>query len=179
MKHRFRTLKLVCVVGFLAVSLGLAQQSKTQTPGTTTDAQSPSKALAPISWLVGEWHATATPPNGKPVQIDNRVYWSETRTAIFFLTKFDGEPHYSGMYAYDPARKQIGFWYVDVDGNFTQGTAEYEGEQLVHKFTTSKVDGTSNTLSSIIEKKSDIFYHWKVLRGTDPKPLVELDYSKK
>lgn len=147
-------------------------------------AQTPQKSsanpLAAIEWTVGDWHATATPHNGKPVQIDNHIYWSETHTAIFFLTRFDGEPHYSGMYAYDPERRQIAFWYVDSDGNFTRGVARTEGKRLVQEFTGTKTDGTQESLKSYLDPNAGgSSYHWQVLRGDNPKPLIELDYMKK
>ncbi len=147
-------------------------------------AQQPAKPttnqLQPIEWLIGDWHATATPPEGKPVQVDNHIYWSETHTAIFFLTRFDGQPHYSGMYAYDTDRKQIAFWYVDVDGNFTQGVCKTDGTRLMQEFTTARVDGQKSTLRSILEPTADkSSYRWQVLRGEDPKPLIELTYTRK
>ncbi len=77
------------------------------------------------------------------IEIDNHIYWSETQAAIFFLTKFNGQPHYSGMYAYNPAQKRIGFWYVDGDWQFTQGTATSAGNRLLLKFELQKADGTN------------------------------------
>jgi hypothetical protein len=150
----------------------------------TVFAQAPADAtanpLAPMQWIVGDWHATAAPPNGKPTQIDNHIYWSETRTAIFFLTRFNGEPHYSGMYAFDTDRKQIAFWYVDKDGNFTQGVARPDGKRLVQEFTVAGADGKKQTLRSFIDRNADDSgYHWQVLRGEEPKPLIELDYTRK
>ena len=136
--------------------------------------------LAPIEWTVGDWHATAKAPNGSSTEIDNHIYWSETHTAIFFLTKFNGQPHYSGMYAYDTERKQIAFWYVDTDGNFTQGVARSEGKRLLQEFTGTKTDGTQQTLKSYLDPAADgSSYHWQVLSGDNPKPLIELDYTKK
>ncbi len=151
--------------------------------GVTMLAQSPknpANPLEPIAWTVGDWHATATPPDGRPVQINNHIYWSETRTAIFFLTRFDGQPHYSGMYAYDPGRKQISFWYVDEAGNFTEGVARPEGKRLVQDFTGTRADGSQQTLRSYLEPNAEsTSYHWQVLRDDNPKPLIELDYTRK
>ena len=148
-------------------------------------ADSPKTAASPleaIQWLVGDWHAVAKAPDGSVTQIDNHIYWSDTHTAIFFLTKFNGQPHYSGMYAYDPARKQIGFWYVDSEGQFSQGTATPHDMQLVQNFEISKLDGTTSILKSLVQRgPGDASYHWQVFRSdnTSNKPLVELDYIKK
>jgi hypothetical protein len=160
------TLVLVCAAGAVVQ----AQEAAKNAPNP----------LAPIAWVVGDWHATAQPPDGKPVQIDSHIYWSETRTAIFFVTRFDGQPHYSGMYAYDTARKQIAFWYVDSDGNFTQGVARTEGRRMVQEFTGTKTDGTAQSLRSYLDPAADgKSYHWQVLRGDDPRPLIQLDYTRK
>lgn len=140
----------------------------------------PNAPLAPIEWLVGDWHATATPPQGKPVEIDNHIYWSETRTAIFFVTRFDGKPHYSGMYAWDPAAGAIGFWYVDSEGNFTRGTTRAEGNRLAQEFTIARGDGRTESLRSYLDPNADkSIYHWQVLRPGETKPLIELDYRRK
>lgn len=139
----------------------------------------PAAPLAPIEWLEGDWHATAAPPQGKPVEIDNHIYWSETRTAIFFVTRFDGKPHYSGMYAWDPAAGQIGFWYVDAEGSFTKGTSRVEGTRLVQEFTIAHADGKTETLRSYLDPNADkSVYHWQVLRPGETKPLIELDYHR-
>lgn len=148
----------------------------------TSAAQEKKSAIKPINeiaWLVGDWHATATPPTGEPTQIDNHVYWDETHTAIFFLTKFNGQPHYSGMYAYDPGTGQISFWYVDVDGNFTSGTARTRGKRLFQEFSTSKADGSKGQLQSYIDAADGYgSYHWQVLREGNTTPLIELDYTR-
>jgi len=146
------------------------------------EAPKPTAPLTQLQWLIGDWHATAKAPDGTITEIDNHIYWSDTHTAILFVTRFNGEPHYSGMYAYDPARKQIGFWYVDSDGQFTQGTAASEGQRLTQKFEIAKLDGSTSSLISIIERRSgDSAYHWQVFRAseTSGSPLIELEYTKK
>lgn len=144
------------------------------------DPKPAAKPLDSIAWLVGDWHATAAPPNGEKTEIDNHVAWDATGSALTFVTKFNGKPHYSGMYAFDPGAQKIGFWYVDVDGNFTSGTSELNGERLVQNFTTTHKDGSKGTLMSYIDPASDKkSYHWQVLRPGDPKILIELDYVRK
>ena len=135
--------------------------------------------LEPIEFLVGDWHATAAPPNAKPTQIDNHIYWSETHTAICFVTRFNGQPHYFGMYAYDPGMKQIAFWYVDTDGNSTQGTARAKGKRLIQEFTSSHADGKKESLRSFIDRMADDnSYHWQVLREGMAEPLIQLEYTR-
>ncbi len=151
---------------------------------SSASAADPKPAISPlgdIQWLIGDWHATAKAPDGTVTEIDNHIYWSETHTAIFFVTKFNGQPHYSGMYAYDTAHKTIGFWYVDVDGQFTQGTATPNGNRLTQKFEIAKLDGTTSQLTSILERRpGDASYHWQDFLPTDTsKPLIELDYTRK
>ena len=140
----------------------------------------PAVALSPIEFLVGDWHATATPPNGKPTEIDNHIYWSENKAAIYFVTRFNGIPHYSGMYAYDPAEKKIAFWYLDTEGNSTRGTAVMEGNRLRQAFTNSRADGVQERLVSYIDlDASGNRYHWQVQREGATAPLIQLDYTRK
>lgn len=135
--------------------------------------------LSSIEFLVGDWHATAAPPDRKPTEIDNHIYWSENHAAIYFVTRFNGQPHYSGMYAYDPATKEIAFWYVDTDGNSTQGTARAKGKRLIQEFTNSHPDGKQEKLHSFVDRASDDNgYHWQVLREGTTEPLIQLDYKR-
>ncbi len=144
------------------------------------DAKPAENPLAPVAWLVGDWHTTAGPPGEKPTEIDNHIYWSETKTAIFFVTRFNGVPHYSGMYAYDPEAKHVSFWYVDTDGNFSKGTARLDGQRLVQELTIAHPNGNADPLVSYIDRTGgDDKYHWQVLRPGETKPMLELDYTRK
>jgi hypothetical protein len=136
--------------------------------------------LSPIEFLIGDWHATATRPNQPPTEIDSHIYWSENHSAVFFVTRFNGTPHYSGMYAFEPGSKQINFWYLDTDGNSTRGTARVEGKRLIQEFTNSHPDGKQEELLSYIDRSADDkSYHWQVLRVGATEPLIQLDYTRK
>src|SRR6266481_3795682 len=84
--------------------------------------------LTQISWLTGgTWVAEVKDEKGIATRIENRIRWSENGQLIKFITTFithnKPEVHYEGIYAWDPAKKQISFWYTDSDGNLTQGSA--------------------------------------------------------
>lgn len=141
-----------------------------------------SSPLIELQWLVGDWHAVAKSPDGTVTEIDNHISWSETHTAIVFVTRFNGQPQYFGMYAYDPSQRKIGFWYVDSEGQFTRGTATQNGRRVKQEFEIAKADGTTSSLFSLIERgEADRSYHWQVFRSGEDggKPLIELDYVKK
>lgn len=68
------------------------------------------------------------------MRIEKRIRWSDNKHLIKFATTFIShnkpEVDYEGIYAWDPAKKQISFWYTDKDGNLTVGTAALNGETL-------------------------------------------------
>ena len=171
MKSRYLPLLLATVAILLACSALAADVPR--------PAASP---LAPLEWLIGDWQATAVAPGGKATEINSHIFWSETGQSINFVTLFSGQPRYSGFYAWDPARKQIVFWYTSTDGELIQGTATADGHRLLQKFEVAHTDGRTSALSSVIVRQPDATgYHWQVFGPGNPtgKPLIELDYKKK
>jgi hypothetical protein len=64
--------------------------------------------LQAIDWITrGIWTSEFKTPDGKPFIIQTELRWAATGTAIYFQSRFNHEPHYYGMYAYDPGTKQI------------------------------------------------------------------------
>lgn len=84
------------------------------------------------------------------------------------------------MYAYDPAAKQVGFCYVDTEGNFSKGSARLEGQRLVQELTNAHPDGKAEPLISYIDRLGgNDKYHWQVLRPGETKSMIALDYTRK
>lgn len=178
---RIRSLSSSVLVPFILFAPLLAAADPPKAPPAAPAPPAQSSPLAAMQWMIGDWHATAKAPDGSVTQIDNRISWAENRTAIFFVTRFNGVPHYSGMYAWDPERKLVAFWYTDDAGALTQGTARLDGKRWVQDFAGAKPDGTKNPpLRSYIELATDgSRYHWFVVRPADEsKPLIALDYVR-
>jgi hypothetical protein len=137
--------------------------------------------LASIAWLTGgTWKAEAKAPDGKVTTVASQVRWAENGRAIEFATAFNGVPHYSGFYCWDPSRQAIAFWYTSSDGEFTQGTAKMDGNVLVQEFDHYTKDGKMQQLRSRIERTGENSYHWNVMANKDGNwtELIALNYAR-
>ncbi len=78
-----------------------------------------------MAWFVGgTWCPTSKiRRDGSVTHVENHITWAPNHQAIEFVTEFNGKPHYNGFYAYDPAKKTIGFYYTSEEGQLTIGTA--------------------------------------------------------
>ncbi len=152
-----------------------AQQPGAQPP-TTTD------HLKPIRWLAGKtWTADAVDPtSGKKTRIESVVSAAPNGSSIQFVTSFDGKPQYNGFYAWDPATKQIRFWYTSSEGELSQGTAEPEGDGLLQAFTITGVDGKVTPLRSHVKPAGET-YDWNVERDQNGTwvEMIHLRYTSK
>jgi hypothetical protein len=141
--------------------------------------------LNQISWLTGgTWVAEVKDNQGTSTRIENRIRWSENGQLIKFITTFIShnkpEVHYEGIYAWDPAKKQISFWYTDQDGNLTQGTAAMAGETLTQEFDIMHLNGRTDKLRSLIVRDTPDSYQWNVSGPKDGKwaELLHLRYIR-
>jgi hypothetical protein len=141
--------------------------------------------LTQIAWLTGgTWVAQVKDEKGVATRIENRMRWSENGQLIKFITTFIShnkpEVHYEGIYAWDPAKKQIGFWYTDKDGNLTQGTAATSGETLTQDFDITNTNGRSDKLRSLIVRDTPDSYNWNVSSPKEGKwaEIFHLRYTR-
>src|SRR5438105_3915835 len=124
--------------------------------------------LNQIGWLTGgTWVAEIKDTQGAvATRIENRIGWSENKQLIKFATIFIShnkpEVHYEGIYVWDPAKKQISFWYTDQEGNLTQGTAAMSGETLTQDFDIIHTNGKADRLQSLIVRDTPDSYNWNV-----------------
>ena len=163
-------MKIIAAV-CLAVSLSLAFQPN-PTPNHDPN-------LQPIAWLTGgTWTAEFKTPEGNPFLIQNEIRWADTGAAISFLTRFNGQPHYYGIYVYDPAAKQIKFFYTSADGEFTSGLATPSATALQQQFQISNAEGTK-TFSSTIRRVGEDGYNFDVFQEGSNKPVLSLKYLRK
>jgi hypothetical protein len=135
--------------------------------------------LQPIAWLTGgTWTAEFNRPDGKPFLIQNEIRWADTGTAISFLTRFNGQPHYYGIYVYDPAAKQIKFFYTSADGEFTSGHTTPSATTLQQNFQISNAEGTK-TFSSTIQREGEDAYTFNVFQEGSDKSVLTVKYLRK
>jgi len=86
-------------------------------------------------WFGAAWTSDVKDPqDGSMTHVENHITWAPNHQAINFVTDFDGTPHYSGFYAYDPAKKAISFFYTSVSGQLTIGTSTPDADgKTVHQ----------------------------------------------
>ena len=172
--RRFNSLGLLGLLLTLLAIPTSAQQSATQ--------QAAVDHLQPIRWMAGKtWTADAVSPSGKKSHVESVVSVSPNGNNIQFTVSFDGKPHYDGFYTWDPASKQIHFWYTSSEGELTQGTVEQNGQELLHIFTIADTDGRVASLRSHVVPVSADAYEWNVETQRDGKwvELIHLHYTRK
>jgi hypothetical protein len=137
-------------------------------PAQSANAQSKPASddhLSPVAWLVGGvWTTDVKDPAGAITHVENRIRYASNHRAIAFNTDFNGQPHYFGFFAWDPARRIIGFWYISAEGELTIGTAnpDPDGKTLRQDFTVTEEDGKFQDLRSTIVPDSDNSYLFTV-----------------
>jgi hypothetical protein len=130
--------KVVALIGACTVAT-LCAHAQTSTPSAV--------GLEPIAFLTAhEWDAKLPDsPDGTKKKIHARFTWTQNRQAIRISNEFviDGKasPYIDGLYAWDPQRHVILFWYVDAKGSLTKGTVKMEEGKLVHEFQEIERDG--------------------------------------
>jgi hypothetical protein len=135
--------------------------------------------LEPIGWLTGgTWTGSANGPDGTVTHIESRVRWAGTGTAIYFDTQFDGRPQYHGMYAYDPARKKIRFFYTSAQGELSEGEAAEIAGGLEQSFTVTEANRTTAYTSTLKRSGADA-YEFNVYQPPSRSPIVTLRYERR
>jgi len=114
--------------------------------------------LQAIDWMTkGTWNSEFKTPDGKPFIIQTELRWAATGTAIYFESRFNHEPHYFGMYAYDPGAKQIKIVYVSNDGEFTTGFVEPDASELKLDFEVSSAREKTHYTAQIKRQAQDSY----------------------
>jgi hypothetical protein len=99
--------------------------------------------------------------------------------AIYFESRFNHEPHYFGMYAFDPGAKHIKIVYVSNDGEFTTGFLVTGANELKLDFEVSS-DREKTHYTSRIERQGQDSYVFTVYDETRKRPIVgPLIYMRK
>lgn len=155
---------------------------------TTLKAESPagsnSSQLQPLAFLTAhEWQAILPDsPQGQKMKIHSHCTWSSNGQAIRIFSEFviDGKsrPYIDGLYAWDPQQRVIVFWYVDAQGNLTEGTVRREGATLIHEFEELSGDGKTASYLSKLTPHDDSWDNEIFARSSDGlKPMVKVRYE--
>jgi hypothetical protein len=147
---------LICLFISVFVISSVAQSQ----PASVKTADSP---LAPVVWLVGgTWTSDVKDPqDGSVTHVENHITWAPNHQAIQFLTNFNGDAHYNGFYAYNPATKTIGFYYTSSEGQLPVGTAtpDADGKTLHQEFDVVQPNGkTQHIRSTLLRDGNDAYW---------------------
>ena len=140
--------------------------------------------LEPVAWFVGgTWVSDVKSPDGQITHVENNIDWAPNHQAIQFLTKFNGQPHYNGFYAYNAATKKISFYYTSSNGQLTIGTAtsDPDGKTLQQEFDTTQPDGKVGHVRSTIVRDSNDAYWFTVFlqKNGEWSPEFKIRYERK
>jgi hypothetical protein len=108
--------------------------------------------LAPLAFLTThEWEAKLPArPDGKEMKIHAHFEWARNGQAILIRNYFvvDGKsaPYVEGLYAWNPQKHAIEFWYCDAKGSLSEGSVKVDEGKLVHDFQEITPDGKAKLL---------------------------------
>ena len=165
--------------------LGASALAMLSVNGQTPTAVTAVSPLGPIAFLTThEWDAKLPDsPDGKKMKIHAQFSWAQNRQAIRISNQFvtDGKarPYIEGLYAWDPQRRVIVFWYVDAAGSLSQGTVKEEAGQLVHEFEEIRPDGKAAAFVARVTPHGDQGWGNEIFarKGNDLTPIVKVKYE--
>ena len=173
---RIQILKVVVSISAGAIAIVYAHA---QTPATST-----TSALEPMAFLTThEWDAKLPDSPERTKKIHARFMWAPGRQAIRISNEIvtDGKasPYIEGLYAWDPQKKNIVFWYVGAKGGLTRGTVKVEGSKLVHEFQETELDGkTSEYVAKVTPHGNEAWDNEIFVRKAEGlTPLVKVRYE--
>lgn len=173
-----RRIAVLCSLLLIAALSGVAQ-------APAAAPKSPETLLEPVAWLVGgTWVSDVKDPqDGSTTHVENHITWAPNRTAIQFVTDFNGKPHYNGFYAYDSAKAAIRFYYTSEEGQLTVGTAtpDLDGKTLHQEFDVTQPNGTVQHIRSTIVRDGSDAYLFTVFMQQEGtwKQLFQIMYKRR
>ena len=133
-----KTLLLLCAL-LLSVTV-----RADDTPAPAAAQPSP---LAQLAALVGGlWVGDVPVAKGAPpLKLEARFAWTENQRAIHFesvfVTSTKRAPYTDGLYAWDGAKGKLVIFYVNNDGDLTEGVITPEGGAMVNELTVTEPSG--------------------------------------
>jgi hypothetical protein len=160
---------LFCILSFALASTIATAKDADKAARPVDSSASP---CAPIAFLVGgTWHGQVPPgPNGQKVEIESKADWTANHQGIRFDSTFviDGKrsPYASGMYAWNPAKKQLVVLYSDSEGSLADGAITIKNDVLVHDFSVTEKDGKISKIQARVTPQGpnaylNEIYQWK------------------
>ena len=141
--------------------------------------------FGPLAFLTAhEWDAQLPDsPDGKKMKIHAVFTWAQNGQAIRISNQLvsDGKPmpYIDGLYAWDPHRRVLVFWYVDAKGSLYQGTVKPENGKLVHEFQESEPDGKTAGFVARVTPHGDEGWDNEIFarKADDLAPIVKVHYE--
>jgi hypothetical protein len=160
---------LFCILSFaLASTIAPAKDADKTSPSVDSSAS----PCTPIAFLVGgTWHGQVPPgPNEQKVEIELKADWTENHQGIRFDSTFvidgKGSPYASGIYAWNPAKKQLVVLYTDSKASLADGAVTIKNGVLVHNFSVIEKDGKISKIQARVTPLGpnaylNEIYQWK------------------
>ncbi len=137
-----------------------------------------------MGWCVGDWRATTSAPDGKPLVVDVSTRWSENHHAILFNVWFTTEsvrtPAYTGMYVWHPAKQQPVLYQVNDEGVVTEGEVSWDGDVQLQQNRGVKGPGQVVTTDTETRRQGNDAYDWRAYLEKDGKRIevLRLHYER-
>ena len=145
----------------------------------------PAKPVAALAWLVGGvWTADASKMGSGLQRIETRYEWSDNGAYLHFTTHFVSDngtlKAYAGSLYWDPEKKALAIWYMDAEGEITQGPMEWADDLLRVTFRGPDFSGKVADLKVDVTRKNNDHYHWAVSEksGNSWQELGALEYLR-
>jgi hypothetical protein len=141
--------------------------------------------LAPLAFLTThEWEAKLPArPDGKEMKIHAHFEWAQNGHAILIRNQFvvDGKsaPYVEGLYAWNPQKRAIEFWYCDAKGSLSEGTVKVDEGKLVHDFQEITPDGNAKLLVARVTSLGASGWENEIFTRKDDAliPIVKVRYE--
>jgi hypothetical protein len=167
MKQWVWTVGVLMLASASAVSFGQEKPKTNAQPHVVTGIPLDEGELAKMAWFIGNWRSEIKPEKGAPaLTVASEMRWAENHRAITFQVWFTSEgkrdPHYYGMYAWDPGEKTLKMWQVAKDGNLSIGKATTNGKTFTQLNHMVRADGSTQEQRTEIVRDGNDAYDWKV-----------------
>ena len=153
-----KTFRPLFAATFVAALLALAACANSPTPNATiktgpvatvANLTAISPRYAALQPFVGEWATGFVPgADGMPVRLEFRIAWLENKEGqsidTWVVRGSDRLPQSSGLYVWNPVKREFTLLETRNDGALFEGTANVSGNELGLLLNITKLDGTTN-----------------------------------
>jgi len=127
-----------------------------------------------VPFIGGTWRGELPPgPNGAKMAIEMKADWTANHQGIrfdsFFVANEKRSPYTSGIYAWNPVKKQLSFFCTDNEGELIQGDVTIDQGVLVHDFTVAEAKGTTLKVRARVTFSGNNIYTNEILNWKNEK----------